>query len=236
MIAARDLSKRFGYRWALKDVSLEVKQGEIAALLGPNGAGKTTLLRILATLSKPTFGSCQVGSFRLPEQAAAARAHIGFLGHQPLLYEDLSVEQNLDFYARLYRIRRAVPRINDLLKTFDLQQRRHEPARVLSRGLQQRLAIARILLHKPIVLLLDEPYSGLDQAGIKILDKTLRDLAKRGATVLFATHDLERAEKLARRVYVLADGQILSKSGKKSGTSANLYAKALRSPQKGGHD
>lgn len=232
MISTRGLSKRFGYRWALQNVNLDVKRGEIAALLGPNGAGKSTLLRILATLAKPTLGGCQVSGFQLPRQAEEARSQIGFLGHQPLVYEDLSAEQNLAFYARLYRIKNAEKRVDSLLTLFNLDSRRREPVRTFSRGMQQRLALARALLHKPRVLLLDEPHSGLDRAGVEILEKLLRNLASNGTTILFATHDLERAEKLARKVFVLASGELAAMSGGKSGSIAGFYARALRRAQK----
>lgn len=232
MISARGLSKRFGYRWVLKDAGLEVKGGEIVALLGPNGAGKTTLLRILATLSKPSFGELQVAGFRLPQQTIAARAQLGFLAHQPLLYEDLSAEQNLAFYARLYQIDRPAVRIDELLETFDLHLRRHEPVRTFSRGMQQRLALARVFLHKPSVLLLDEPYSGLDYAAVETLDWLLRDLAKKGTTILFATHDIQRAQALARKIYVLVGGQMATVPGRRGSSLAILYSRALRAAQK----
>lgn len=179
------------------------------ALLGPNGAGKTTLLRILASLTKPTSGAVQVDGFRLPQQASAARARIGFVGHQPLLYEDLSAEQNLAFYARLFRIKSSRTRIDKLLAEFGLASRGREPVRNFSRGMQQRLALARALLHRPRVLLLDEPHSGLDRAAVSIIDAAIRRLAKRGATILIATHDLPRAQRLAQRVEIMSGGRII---------------------------
>ncbi|MCL5429178.1 MAG: heme ABC exporter ATP-binding protein CcmA [Chloroflexi bacterium] len=236
MISTQGLSKRFGYRWVLKDVDLDAQAGEIVALLGPNGAGKSTLLRILATLSKPTLGECQIAGFSLPQQAAAARARIGFLAHQPLLYEDLSAEQNLAFYARLYRIKRPAARVTELLRLFDLHLRRQEPVRIFSRGMQQRLALARVLLHNPRVLLLDEPHSGLDRAALDVLDSLLRKLAKKGTTILFATHDLHRAQSLARKVYVLAEGRLVAPSdGRRRipGSFSGVYSRALRAAQKG---
>ena len=226
MISVRGLSKRFGYRWALKNVSLEVKRGEIVALLGPNGAGKSTLLRILATLSKPTAGECEIAGFSLPQHAIEARVRIGFLAHQPLLYEDLNTEQNLAFYARLYRLNRPASRIDELLELFDLDSRRNEPVRTFSRGMQQRLALARVFLHKPRVLLLDEPHSGLDRATAAIVDHELKRLAKKGTTVLFATHDHQRAQHLARKVSVLSDGELVASTAHKASVSG-LYRRAL---------
>jgi heme exporter protein A len=213
MISASGISKRFGYRMALQLVDLEVGKGEIVALLGPNGAGKSTLLRILATLTKPSFGEATVAGFRLADQAAAARANIGFVAHQPFIYEDLDANANLAFYARLYGLRQPARRIQDLLKQFDLAGR-DEPVRTFSRGMLQRLALARAQLHKPRVFLLDEPHSGLDRDGLELLDESLRALARRGAAILMATHDIARAQRLARRVEVLAGGKLISGFGK----------------------
>jgi heme exporter protein A len=227
MIAVRELSKRFGYRWALKNVSLEVKRGEIAAILGPNGAGKSTLLRILATLAKPTLGEYHIAGLRLPDEAIEARRQIGFLAHQPLLYEELSAEQNLAFFARLYGLKRPRRRISELLKKFDLELRGEEPVRNFSRGMQQRLAIARALLHKPRVLLLDEPHSGLDRKTVEIIDKLLLSLAKSGVTILFATHDLQRAQHLARRIFVLVDGELTTYTSR-TASVPSIYSRALR--------
>jgi heme exporter protein A len=227
MITVSGVSKRYGYRWALNNVSLEVKRGEIAAILGPNGAGKSTLLRIIAALAKPTLGEFEVAGLQLPRDAIEVRKLIGFLAHQPLLYEDLSAEQNLAFFARLYRLRRSERRISELLKKFDLYLRRKEPVRNYSRGMQQRLALARALLHKPRVLLLDEPHSGLDRKTAEIIDKMLISLAKSGITILFATHDLQRAQHLARKVFVLADGELIAAS-RRTASVSSIYNRALR--------
>jgi len=232
MISTHNLSKRFGHRLALHGVDLQVRTGEIVALLGPNGAGKSTLLRVLATLAQPSFGAVEVADYRLPEQGAEARAYIGYIGHQPLLYDDLSAEQNLAFFARLYGIGKADPRIDQLLDQFGLTARRGEPVRNFSRGMQQRLAIARAVLHKPAVLLLDEPHSGLDREAVTILDKLLRAHAKGGAAVLIATHDLNRVLGLAQRVEVLAAGRLIAtlpKSKLTAGRLPTLYDRALRS-------
>jgi heme exporter protein A len=227
MITVLGLSKRFGFRWALKNVSFEVKRGEIAAILGPNGAGKSTLLRILATLTKPTLGEYMVAGSMLPKEAIEARKQIGYLAHHPLLYEDLSAEQNLAFFARLYKIKKPERRISNLLKIFNLELRRKEPVRNFSRGMQQKLALARTLLHKPRVLLLDEPHSGLDGKTVAVIDKMLISLARSGKTILFATHDLQRAQHLARKIFVLADGELIIASRRTSSVSS-IYARAFR--------
>lgn len=207
MITVSQLSKRYGYRLALHGMNLRVRKGELVALLGPNGAGKSTLLRVLAGLAQPTAGRVQVAGCQLPKQAAAARAQLGYLGHQPLLYEDLTADQNLDFFARLYAVPAATARIDELLELVGLLERRGEPVRGYSRGMLQRLALARALLHRPRVLLLDEPHSALDLETADALDDVLRAQARAGATVLIASHDLDRVGGLAQRAVLLAAGR-----------------------------
>jgi heme exporter protein A len=234
MIAVHGLSKRFGHRAALQNIDLQVKAGEIVALLGPNGAGKSTLLRILATLARPSFGQLELAGCQLPDGAAAARASLGYVGHQPLLYDDLSAEQNLAFFAQLYGVSKPELRINELLDLVDLHSRRREPVRTFSRGMQQRLALARALLHRPKILLLDEPHSGLDRRAAATLDKTLRAQARGGAAILIATHDLNRVLGLAHRVEVLDAGRLVASLGKRQLTAQHLprlYERALRSPR-----
>jgi heme exporter protein A len=231
VITTHGLSKRFGYRLVLESISLKVDAGELVALLGPNGAGKSTLLRILASLSRPTLGEVEVAGFHFPYQAAEARALIGFVGHQPMLYEDLSASQNLAFYANLYRVKQPGTRVNQLLKLFDLDPRRTEPVRTYSRGMQQRLALARALLHRPKVLLLDEPHSGLDREASIVLDETLRGLARKGTAILLATHDLQRAQRLAQRVDALASGRLVASWARSHITSRRFpahYDRVLR--------
>ncbi len=210
MIKVSQLSKRYGYRLALQGVSLQVRRGEMAALLGPNGAGKSTLLRILAGLAQPSAGRVEVAGCQLPRQAAGARAQLGYLGHQPLLYEDLSADQNLEFFARLYAVPAAAARIDELLELVGLQQRRGERVRGYSRGMLQRLALARALLHRPRVLLLDEPHSALDLQTADALDDVLRAQARAGATILIASHDLDRVGGLAQRAVLLAEGRTVA--------------------------
>jgi heme exporter protein A len=210
MISVSGLSKRYGYRLVLRDLDLQVDRGEVVALLGPNGAGKSTLLRILATLSRPTLGQVEIAGLLLSANAANARAMLGYLGHQPLLYEDLTAEQNLHFFASLYRILRPNKRVDELLDLVGLKSRRKEQVRTFSRGMQQRLGIARAVLHKPKILLLDEPHTGLDKSGAAMMDTLLRQMAKKGNTILFATHDQNRALALAKRVEILAEGNLVS--------------------------
>src|SRR5258708_3593369 len=161
MIETRSLKKSFGLRPVLRGVDLEVAPGECLALMGPNGAGKTTLLRILATLSKPSAGAVIVAGLPLPAAAGQVRRRLGVVAHQTLLYSDLTAEENLQFYARLYGLADARPRIAAVLEQVGLAHRRHDLVRTFSRGMQQRLAIARALLHDPEVLMFDEPDTGL---------------------------------------------------------------------------
>src|SRR5574342_326663 len=177
MIETRGLTKAFGLRLVLKGVNLDVAPGECVALLGPNGAGKTTLMRILATLSKPTLGQVRIAGFPLPNGAAEARRRLGVVAHHTLLYSDLTAEENLSFYARVYGLEQPHARIGQVLEQVGLAARRRDLVRTFSRGMQQRLAIARALLPDPEVMLFDEPHTGLDQDASNMLDGVLREVA-----------------------------------------------------------
>jgi len=209
MIEARNLTKSFGPRTALDGVDLLVERGEFVTLVGPNGAGKTTLLRILATLTRPTGGSVRIAGLDPTRVGEEVRRRIGFLSHRTLLYDDLTAEQNLRFYARMYDLDDGPARIADLLERVGLADRRHDLVRTFSRGMQQRLAVARAVLHRPEVLLLDEPYTGLDPQAAGALTDLLTELAGRGCTILLTTHNLERGLAVGQRVVVLARGRIV---------------------------
>jgi heme exporter protein A len=210
MIKVHKLVKRFGSKTVLRGLDFEVKQGEFVALLGPNGAGKTTFLRILASLSRPTLGTVQIAGHLLPAQASAVRACLGVVTHQPLLYGDLTAEENLQFYGRMYGIVDMKSRLEDVLDKIGLAARRRDLVRTFSRGMQQRLAIGRAILHDPEVMLFDEPHTGLDQDACDMLDKLLKDVAGRGRTVVMTSHDLARVENLASRFDVLSRGVVTS--------------------------
>ncbi len=209
LLAVENLGKQFGARWALRDLTFTVAAGEIVALVGPNGAGKTTLLRTLATLTRPHTGSVRLGGLALAEQPRAARAAIGFVGHQTFLYDDLTAAENLHFYARLYDLPDAEARVRAVAARVGIANRLEDVTRTLSRGLLQRLTLARLLLHEPTVLLLDEPYTGLDQTAADWLDQILVDAKRAGRAILFSTHDLERGLALCDRALLLRAGRIV---------------------------
>jgi heme exporter protein A len=208
MIEVHRLVKRFGPKVVLRNLEFQVTAGEFVALLGPNGAGKTTFLRILASLSRPTLGIVQIAGYRLPQQAAAVRRRLGVVSHVPLLYGDLTAAENLAFYGRMYGIEGLNKRTDEVLELVGLTTRKRDLVRTFSRGMQQRLAIGRAVLHDPEVLLLDEPHTGLDQDASAMLDDVLRQVAARGRTVVMTSHDLARAADLAGRFDVLSRGTI----------------------------
>lgn len=208
VIQVRKLMKRFGLKTVLRGLDFQVREGEFVALLGPNGAGKTTFLRILASLSRPSMGEVWIAGFRLPSQAAAVRRSLGVVSHLPLLYGDLTAEENLRFYGRMYMVPDLNRRINDVLEMVGLEIRRRDLVRTFSRGMQQRLAIGRAVLHDPQVMLFDEPHTGLDQDACAMLDNVLSEVAAMGRTVVMTSHDLARAADLATRFDVISRGVI----------------------------
>lgn len=208
VIVVHRLIKRFGPKAVLRNLEFSVDQGEFVALLGPNGAGKTTFLRILASLSRPTVGEVMVSGYHLPGQASAVRRQLGVVSHLPLLYGDLSAEENLQFYGRMYGLEGLGARISEVLELVGLAPRRRDLVRTFSRGMQQRLAIGRAVLHDPEVMLFDEPHTGLDQDASEMLDTVLRQVAARGRTVVMTSHDLTRVSDLASRFDVLSKGVI----------------------------
>lgn len=208
-VQARQLSASYGDVNVLSDIDLAAEPGAITVILGPNAAGKTTLLRVLASLARPTGGELWVAGLDPRNHPAAVRAAVGLVAHRPLLHPDLSAVENLRYYARLYDLADEDAALETALRTVGMWERRHDRVRVLSRGLQQRSAIARAILHRPPVLLLDEPYTGLDPFSADTLDVTLRALAEDGQTVLVTSHDLRRAQGLADWLLLLAQGRVL---------------------------
>ncbi|MCC6498667.1 MAG: heme ABC exporter ATP-binding protein CcmA [Anaerolineales bacterium] len=224
MITVTKLVKRFGYKTILRGVDFEVQPGEFVALLGPNGAGKTTFLRILASLARPSLGEVKVAGYKLPSEAAQVRARLGVVSHLPLLYGDLTAEENLRFYAQMYGLTNYRSRITEVLEMIGLETRRRDLVRTFSRGMQQRLAIGRAVLHDPQIMLFDEPYTGLDQDASTMLDDVLKTVAAQGRTVVMTSHDLARAEALATRFDILSRGVIAASAARKQLKKSNLLA------------
>lgn len=223
MIKLHSLTKNYGYNPVLRGVDLHVGEGEFVTLVGPNGAGKSTLLRIVATLLRPTSGEVRIGGWPLPSHANRVRRHIGLVSHQSLLYRDLSAAENLSFFARLYGLPDANERVQAALRQVGLLARQRDPVGTFSRGMVQRLTIARATLHEPDVLLLDEPYTGLDQEASALLDELLRRETAAGRTVLMITHDLGHGLGLSDRLVILHHGRIVHEIESQQVSAAELY-------------
>ena len=207
VVHAHDISRHFGRRRALSHVTATFHAGEIVGLFGPNGAGKSTLLGILSTLSRPHTGQVRYGSRTAQEIGDSLRARIGVLGHDLFLYGDLSARENLEFFARLYGLSQATLRVTEALAHARLETRGPDRVNGFSRGLRQRLALERALLHEPRLILLDEPFTGLDDESASLLIARLGSLKEAGAIVIMATHDFESAEGLVDRAVCLTNGR-----------------------------
>lgn len=208
LIETQALVKAYDLLVVLRQLDLSVERGEFVALLGPNGSGKSTLLRLLAGLTRPTGGTIRVGGWELPNEAAAVRAQVGMVSHKSLLYDNLTALENLQFFGRLYNLDDLDDRISAMLEQVGLSKRRYDLVRTFSRGMVQRLTIARALLHNPDILLLDEPYTGLDQDASAILDTLLAQSYTQGRTIVMTTHQIERAARITSRVIILSRGRI----------------------------
>jgi ABC-2 type transport system ATP-binding protein len=208
MLRATGLGRRFGELWAIRHMDLEVHRGEVLGLLGPNGAGKTTTVRLLAALIEPSEGSASVDGLDVVAQPDAVRARVGILTETPGLYEKLSASANLDFFGRLYGLDAATraERIERYLRLFSLWDRRDDPAGGFSKGMKQKLAIARALLHEPSVVFLDEPTAALDPEAAYIVREAIEAIRRSGRTIVLATHNLYEADRLCDRVAFVRGG------------------------------
>ena len=207
-IVAEGLRRDFGGAPVLAGLDLTVDAGELVVLLGANGAGKTTLLRVLATLLRPSGGGLRIFGEDASRRPPAARRRLGHVGHESACYPDLTGQENLQFYAELHGVPDPAGRIADLLRWAGLEGAARRPVRVYSRGMAQRLALARALLHGPELLLLDEPFSGLDPHGTTRLQALLAELRLSGHAIVLSTHDIERVAPVATRVAILHRGRI----------------------------
>jgi heme exporter protein A len=210
MINVEHVSKYFGDKQALRDISFNIQQGDYVALIGINGAGKTTLIRILSTLTKATSGHVTINGISTKKDPQSVRKQIGIVSHYTFLYDELSAEENLKFYAKMYLVENARQRIDDLLDQVNLSSRRYDLVRTFSRGMQQRLALARAILHQPKILLLDEPFSGLDVNASEMLNGLLEHFIQKDSTVLITTHDINFARSTAHRILAIKDGIIVA--------------------------
>jgi heme exporter protein A len=208
-IIVEDVTKSFGNLNALKGVDLRVKRGEFLTLFGPNGAGKTTLIRLLAALTKPTSGRVIVANHDIRKEPDRVRGLIGVISHDPYLYENLSAMENMRFFASLYGVSQSEKRSLEVIKQVGLESRMHDLVRTFSRGMKQRLAVARAIVHAPRILLLDEPYTGLDQHGVRVFGEMLRWLKEEKRTIFMTTHSLSEGLEMSDRVAILSGGRIV---------------------------
>ena len=208
-IQVRGLTKAFAANQVLRSVDLDVKEGEFLTLFGPNGAGKTTMVRILAGLSRPTGGKVLVRGYDLRDELSEVRRLIGVLTHQTFLYDELTAEENLRFFGRMYDVPNLTERTDYLLGLVGLEHARRQRVRTFSRGMQQRLAIARTIIHEPSVLLLDEPDTGLDVQAAEMLSDLLRGPEAHKRTVVMTTHNFRRGFDMCDRAVIMVKGRIV---------------------------
>ena len=211
-IVADGVTKSFGNIQALRGIDLKVKKGEFVTVFGPNGAGKTTLIKLLATLTKPTSGKVSIANHDIKKEPDKVRALIGVISHDPYLYGNLSALENIGFFASLYGISQPKEKAIQVIKQVGLESRMHDLVRTFSRGMQQRLAVARAIVHGPKILLLDEPYTGLDQHGAKIFGELLKWLKRENRTIVMTTHNLPEGLEISDRIAILDVGKIVYES------------------------
>jgi ABC-2 type transport system ATP-binding protein len=202
-IVMQDLSKTFGKVQAVDRLNLTIEQGEVFGMLGPNGAGKTTTVRMLSALIEPTGGTATVAGYSVREQAQQVRSRVGILTESPGLYDQLSAERNLSFFAQMYDVVDIPAKVEQYLRLLGLWDRRHEAVGGFSKGMRQKLAIARALLHEPEILFLDEPTAGLDPAASRLIREFIQELREDGRTIVLCTHNLDEADRLCDRIAVL---------------------------------
>lgn len=203
------LEKSFSYITAIDQLSLKIEKGDFVTLLGPNGAGKSTLLKIISTLLKPTGGKVRIAGFDLLKQRTSIRRITGFISHETMIYENLTASENLEFISVFYGIENRIEKCEKLLEKVGLYKRKDDYVKNFSSGMKQRLSIARALINDPEILLLDEPYNGLDQDGIKSLSEILHSLKSKGRTIILTTHNFDEGLDLSDRLLILNNGKLV---------------------------
>jgi len=226
-LEVRELTRTFGVRKALDRVSFDLPKGAFLSIFGPNGAGKTTMVKVLTTLTAPSSGSAKICGLDVVEDAVELRERIGLISHNPLLYPDLSAEENLMFFSDMYGIDDPEDRVRELLVSVELDHRRLDLVRTFSRGMLQRLSIARALLHKPEVLFLDEPYSGLDPHAMDIFDNLIAQI-REDHTFVMISHDLDKGLELCSHALILARGRVVL-AAERDAVDAEQFAATYRS-------
>lgn len=213
MLVAENITKKIGSKTILHGIDLHIKQGEFITVFGPNGAGKSTLLKILSLQLKPSSGTLKINGFNTNQEVARVCNQIGVISHQTFLYDNLTAYENLEFYGRMYGLDNLRERICAVIKEVGLEFSVNDQVRTFSRGMQQRLAIARAIIHQPAILFLDEPYTGLDQHAMEILNGVLDKLKTKDRTIFMITHNFEQGLDLSQRVLIIVKGRIAYEKG-----------------------
>src|SRR5262245_57150258 len=222
MVHLQGVIKHFGTITALRGIDLELKRGGCLGIFGPNGAGKTTLLKILSTLARPSAGTVRIAGYDAVQEAEKVRPLLGMLGHRTFLYGHLTAHENLQFYGRMFGLKKLAERITEVLQAVDLVTYAHQLVRTYSRGMQHRLAIARAILHYPKLLLLDEPYNGLDRHAVNRLHDLMVCLHAESCTIVMSTHDLHRGLDICNEIAIQCRGKIVYRS-MSSGTDVQEF-------------
>jgi heme exporter protein A len=227
LLSVKSLKKDIGKKNILNDITFSLKQGEVLSVLGPNGAGKTTLLKLLSTVTNPTAGKIKISNEEVNDEAINLRNKIGVISHDTFLYDNLTAYENLKFYGEMYSVSNLKQRIFSVIDEVGLNFCLQDLVRTFSRGMKQRLSIARAIIHFPELLLLDEPYTGLDQHAIEMLNRVIKDLNDGQRTIILITHDFQQGLNLSDRFLILVDGQIQFE-----GVSNNFNLKKLQKKYK----
>lgn len=209
MIETNGLIKTIGDKMILRGINLSIKKGETVAILGPNGAGKSTVLKILGGLIKSTSGEVKINGLDLKKDSYDIKKKLGFLAHNSFLYDHLTPLENLKFFGKLYGVKNVEERAKELIAEVGLKVFTHDPVRSFSRGMIQRIAIARAIIHQPEILLFDEPHTGLDQQAIKLLNDVIMRMRKEGSTIIMVTHDFQQAVETCDRFIIIKNGRVV---------------------------